>query len=93
MNNNSKGTVAKGYGYKHKKLREQFKHQVALGQAVCWRCGKKIEPGSDWDLGHAEHPDAHRLGIYAGPECVPCNRATNRGRGTPVRIVDTSRLW
>ena len=92
MNNDSKGTIAKGYGYKHKNSANST-NTKSLWSSRLLALGPEDEPGSDSDFGHAEHPDAHRLGIYAGPECVPCDRATNRGRGTPVRIVDTSRFW
>ena len=72
MNQPSAKTVARGYGPAHKALRRRWAAQVARGVVHCARCGKWIAPGTSWDLGHVDG-DRSR---YAGPECVPCNRAT-----------------
>jgi hypothetical protein len=79
----SGATAARGYGWRHQQQRAKVKRLVDAGQAVCWRCGGWIPPGSKWDLGHL---DGHR-DVYAGPEHRSCNRATSthreqrRGRG------------
>ncbi|OMC02162.1 hypothetical protein [Mycolicibacterium fortuitum] len=91
-------TAQRGYGYQHKKLREQVKPLVDAGQAHCWRClanglspdEARIKPGEPWDLGHDDDDRTK----YRGPEHERCNRAT-AGRqatfnGPPV---DTSRPW
>lgn len=77
----------RGYGYEHQKLRARVKRDVDAGRAYCWRCTKKIEPGSSFDLGHEDHDRTK----YAGPEHVACNRATATHR--EANIVDTSREW
>ena len=54
---------------------------VAAGLVNCARCGELIEPGTPWDLGHADD------GLdYNGPEHAYCNRSA------PHRCV-TSREW
>ena len=67
-------TVQKGYGQPHRRLREQTKKLVDRGGAVCWRCRQWIEPGSDWQLGHADAPGAKALGLYRGAEHRSCSR-------------------
>lgn len=80
-------TTQRGYGWQHQQLRAKVKTQVDQGTEHCWRCGKWLNPDEPWDLGH---DDKDRT-IYRGPECRPCNRATNgRIHHTPV---DTSRDW
>jgi hypothetical protein len=55
---------------------------VAAGLATCARCGKPIEAGEAWDLGHDDY-DRTR---YTGPEHAACNR------GAPNRL-NVSRQW
>lgn len=84
----------KRYGYRHRKLRARLHKVVEAGMATCWRCGKTIEPGTAWDLGH----DPTDRNKHKGTECVACNRATY-GRERPragVRLAshpDNSRAW
>jgi hypothetical protein len=91
-------TTARGYGSQHQKLRAQIARLVAAGTAVCWRCGRAIEPWMSWDLGH----DDYDRSIYRGPEHQRCNRAAaarlgNRMRGKRAkvrrRVLNTSRDW
>ena len=72
------------YGSHHQKLRASYAPLVATGNVVCWRCGKFIEPGSPWDLGHADGDPLR----YAGPEHARCNRAT-----AALSVRKTSRDW
>lgn len=65
----------RGYGQQHQSLRAAWQERIDTGErVVCWRCEVTvIEPGDAWDLGH-DDADRDR---YRGPECLPCNRATN----------------
>ena len=72
-----------GYGREHRQLRKQVKPQVEAGWVTCWRCGKLIQPGEPWDLGH---DDVDRS-IYRGAEHAKCNRGT-AGRVSQRRSRD-----
>jgi len=61
------------WGRPHRRVRAEWEPLVAAGQVDCWRCGKRIQPGQPWDLGH----DDNDRSVYRGPECIPCNRATH----------------
>jgi predicted Fe-S protein YdhL (DUF1289 family) len=69
-------TAARGYGNAHQRLRRRWAIRVDRGEVHCARCGRLIEPGTDWDLGH----DDEDRSIYAGPEHRACNRATRSHR-------------
>lgn len=77
-------TTARGYGHRHRQLREQWKPKVESGRVDCWRCGKPIRSDEQWDLGHSD--DRTR---YMGPEHIQCNRATALRRPS----YDVSRQW
>lgn len=77
-------TRQRGYGQHHRNIRKQWEPKVAAGKVDCWRCGERIHPGADWDLGHSD--DRTR---YMGPEHPHCNRAT---AGRKAR-ADASRPW
>lgn len=69
------------YGWPHQQRRAALAAHVNRGDVVCWRCGKRIRPGTPWDLGHHDtHPN-----IYMGPEHRRCNR------GAPWRRRDALR--
>jgi hypothetical protein len=74
-------TTARGYGRRHRAIREQVAKLVAAGRAVCWRCGKPILPWMKWDLGH----DDYDRSIYRGPEHAYCNRSSAASRGNRMR--------
>lgn len=81
----SQGTTRqRGYGHRHRSLREQWKPKVEAGKVKCWRCDKPIRPGDKWDLGHSDDR-SH----YEGPEHIQCNRATAARRPK----TDASRAW
>lgn len=68
-------SAARGYGSKHKKLREEWRLAVETGEIECARCGELIAPGQDWHLGH----DDFNRSVYSGPEHAACNiAASNR---------------
>jgi len=70
-------TAERGYGTRHKRVREQLRPLVLAGGVKCHRCGQEIRPGEPWDLGHDDN-DRSR---YTGPEHRACNRATAARRG------------
>ena len=80
-------TTERGYGAAHKKLRAKTQLDVDAGIAYCWRCTKRIQPGTNWDLGHDDDDRTK----YRGPEHVACNRATSTHKSG--NVVDTSRQW
>lgn len=85
-------TSERGYGYAHRKLREQWARVVKRGDAVCWRCGRGIHPDEAWDLGH----DDHDRSITHGPEHAGrCNRRAAAIKGNKMRARPrvTSRRW
>lgn len=75
----------RGYGRDHYRLRRQIAQVVALGAAVCARCGGAILPGDPWDLDHTDD----RSG-YHGPAHASCNRGKRAAGQKPNR---TSREW
>ena len=75
----------RGYGREHRELRKRFGLVVAVGAAVCARCGRFIDPREPSDLGH-DDLDRSR---YTGPKHRRCNRAT-AGR---ARRRIASRAW
>jgi hypothetical protein len=78
-------TTKRGYGAHHQVLRERLRPHVEAGVVLCARCGKIIQPGTPWDLGHVDG-SGHRL--YQGPEHRKCNRATATHKARRV-----SRVW
>jgi hypothetical protein len=84
----SKGkTKARGYGAKHKRLREMYARQVAAGIANCSRCGTAIDPWEPFDLDHTDD----RTG-YLGPSHRKCNRQTSTHRAAR-QATRHSRVW
>ena len=77
-------TKQRGYGHRHRTLREQWKPKVEAGKVKCWRCGKPIRADDKWDLGHSD--DRTRT---MGPEHIQCNRSTATRRPK----ADTSHPW
>lgn len=59
----------RGYDTDYRKTRAAAARAIAAGNAVCWRCGQPIPPGTDWHLGH----DDHDRSIIRGPEHAHCN--------------------
>jgi hypothetical protein len=66
---------ARGYGVLHRRLRKAWELRFAAGEIiVCARegCGRVIDRGEPWDLGHDDVDRSH----WTGPEHRACNRAT-----------------
>lgn len=70
-------STARGYGSQHKQLRKQWAAYVTGGTVTCARCGRLIEPGTPWDLGHSDDRTT-----WTGPEHASCNRAAGGRKGT-----------
>lgn len=85
MTQNRAPNALRGYGREHCRLRKQLAPVVALGAAVCVRCGGLIVPGDPWDLDHTDD----RSG-YNGPAHIGCNRGKRPAGSRPAR---TSREW
>lgn len=79
-------TAERGYGTRHQQLRAGWARKVEAGYADCARCGRPIEPGEPWDLGHSDIDRSE----YTGPEHRACNRAT-AGCSHARRVY--SRVW
>lgn len=71
-----RGTVARGYGAAHRRLRATWKIIVDSGQAYCARCGGWIPSGSPWHLDH----DDTRQG-YLGASHKMCNLLDGARKG------------
>lgn len=71
----------RGYDAAHRAERKRWLPIVQAGGVLCSRCGHRIQPGSDWDLGHTDDRTA-----WTGPEHAACNRADGARRGNAHRI-------
>lgn len=76
-----RSTTERGYGSSHQQERKHWAPKVDRGEVYCARCGRWIQPGTPWDLGH----DDFDRTIYTGPEHSRCNRATAGRRSIPKR--------
>lgn len=81
------------YGPEHRALRAEWSPIVEAGGVSCARCGKRIKPGTPWDLGHTDDWTA-----YTGPEHESCNsEAAGRKRWRlekqKHRTEPASRSW
>lgn len=64
-------TTERGYGAAHQATREEWRPFVEAGSIDCYRCGERIWPEDEWDLGHSDDRSS-----YNGPEHArECNRA------------------
>lgn len=85
-------TVERGYGRDHKLKRAEYQKAVDAGVGECWRCGKAVEPGDEWHLGH---DDVDRE-VWRGIECPPCNLEHGGRKGalvTNTARAMTTREW
>lgn len=89
MSQPKKKTAEAGYGARHQAIRAQWAPRVAAGTVHCARCGKIIEAGEPWDLGH-DDTDRRR---YQGPEHRRCNRATKGRRRNPNPPPNIRTRW
>jgi hypothetical protein len=85
----------RGYDAAYDRTRARYKLVVDAGRATCWRCGRWIDPRTEWHLGH----DDHDRRIIRGPEHARCNLAaaahkTNAlRRGMQPRRPKNSQRW
>lgn len=63
-------TASRGYGREHRAERSKWKAIISRRAVPCSRCGRPIERGASFDLGHTDD----RRG-YLGPEHPSCNRS------------------
>lgn len=70
------------------KLREQL---GATLPANCWRCGRTVNPGDPWHVGHIQdradggQADARLVTLAdVAVECAPCNLGAGGRRGAAV---------
>lgn len=81
-------STERGYGSAHRKKRAVIQKRMDAGEVfTCWRCGKPIHQGDQFDLGHDDNDRTQ----YMGPEHVGCNRATSTHKA--MIVVDDSRVW
>jgi hypothetical protein len=73
-------TSQRGYGSRHRELREQWRPHVEEGKVICSRCKLPIRQGEPWDLGHDDHDRTK----YKGPEHMDCNRGASKRPATQV---------
>jgi hypothetical protein len=90
------GTVARGYGEPHRRLRAKWQTVLDLGELVpcanpsCQQPGVPVDPAW-WDLGHTDD----RTG-YRGPEHRSCNRREGQrkaARGAQPVVIDYQARW
>lgn len=75
----AKTTTDRGYGAAHQRERAKWAKVINAGRGYCWRCGRPIPKGTDWDLGHLD--DDPTKTRYVGPEHVRCNRRAGALKG------------
>jgi len=78
---------ARGYGSRHRRIRQQYARMVAAGRAqcsevVCVMHTRWIQPGTPWDLAHGATRDTYR-----GPAHAACNRSEGATRGNLTRAT------
>jgi hypothetical protein len=83
-------STTRGYGVAHRRRRKNLAPLVAAGLTSCARCGKRIEPGEPWDLGHVDGTGKRQ---YSGPEHRKCNRQTEWHGVKQPRTLRWSRIW
>lgn len=67
-------------------VRRSWKYGIEVS---CWRCGRLLEPGAAFDVGHLDPDAGHELSNLA-PECRPCNRRDGGRRGAAITNARSS---
>jgi len=88
-----KSREARGYGARHRRMRQIVAIEVAHGVVSCARCGKLIRPDDLFDLDHSDD----RSG-YLGASHRKCNRSVAgkkgyQAMGDLAADLRTSREW
>ena len=65
----------RGYDTAHERERERWQPYVEAGIVACSKCGRLIQPGTPWDLGHNDQRTT-----WTGPEHAACNRGYRPNR-------------
>ena len=60
-------------------LRPRWQAAIDRGEVACWRCGRPILPGMEWDMGHLE--DLAVGGAAVADQMLPEHRGHNRSSG------------
>lgn len=64
----------------HRAARKHYAAWIATGHGRCWRCGGRIEAGSDWQLGH----DDLATSVIRGAEHRACNLRAAARKGNRI---------
>lgn len=89
----AKARRAKYNSPEHRAARKHYAAWIATGNGRCWRCGGRIEPGSDWHVGH----DDDDVNVIRGAEHASCNKRAAAVKGNRIAnarraIAKTTRL-
>lgn len=76
----AKARKAKYDSAEHRAARKHYAAWIASGHGRCWRCGGRIQPGSDWHVGH----DDLAVNVIRGAEHRACNHRAAAIKGNRI---------